>query len=338
LNGDYFASVRRFVSSEAIVREITDYKNISVFDDPTVFVAVLLASRMGPAYPYAVRLRLATSLEEFSVSQFTVREGSEAAMKGQNALPERLRCNSHFEEIDVHFSVKDVGFNYWTTGRGKKRGENSIGDRVFYAGPRRNKKDTPFLKGRDISKWLIQDASNFLKHDYVTCLDPKIDTFRFSEAFLSIKPKVVYRQTSGSIIAAIDLDGRYLDKTVHLIVPKEGWSRSPISEKVLLGLLNSRLFDYLYRYVSQESEGRAFAQVKTTYIKKLMVPCRGSKHTEGIQRIVDEILLASEEKRRSLEDSLDDAVYALYDLSPAEIALVTGSEAPEGELVGCSTV
>jgi hypothetical protein len=95
--------------------------------------------------------------------------------------------------------VKDVGFNYWTTGRGKKRGENSIGDRVFYSGARRDGRDVPFLKGRDIAKWSIQVPSNFLKHDYVTCLDPKIDTFRFSEEFLKIKPKVVYRQTSGSI-------------------------------------------------------------------------------------------------------------------------------------------
>jgi hypothetical protein len=170
-------------------------------------------------------------------------------------------------------------------------------------------------------------------------LDPEIDTFRFSEAFLSIRPKVVYRQTSGSIIAAIDLDGRYLDKTVHMIVPKEGWAQCVISEKVLLGILNSRLFDYLYRYVSQESEGRAFAQVKTTYIKKLMVPCHGSKRTEEIQRLVDEILLASsEDKRRSLEGWLDNAVYALYDLSPAEIALVTGAKESEAELVGSSAV
>jgi len=32
-----------FVSSEAAIEEITDYKNVPVFDDPTVFVAVLLA-------------------------------------------------------------------------------------------------------------------------------------------------------------------------------------------------------------------------------------------------------------------------------------------------------
>jgi type I restriction-modification system DNA methylase subunit len=325
LNGDYFTSLRLFISSEAVIREITDYKNVPVFDDPTVFVAVLLASRLRPAYPYELRLRLAASLEQFAVSEFTVKEGSDAAMKGQNSLLDRLRSDARFEEIDDSFFVKDVGFNYWTTGRGKKRGGNSIGDRVLYSGTRQDVRDTPFLKGRDISKWVIQDASNFLKHDYVTFLDPKIDTFRFSQEFLKVRPKVIYRQTSGSIIAAIDLDGRYLDKTVHMIVPKGGWARSVLSEKVLLGLLNSRLFDYLYRYISQESEGRAFAQVKTTYIKKLPVPLSESKHTKEIERLVDKILQASSElKRQSCVDNLNNEVYALYALNSEEIALVTG--------------
>jgi len=67
---------------------------------------------------------------------------------------------------------------------------------------------------------LFRFRPTFLKHDYVTCLDPKIDTFRFSEEFLKIKPKVVTGKPAVSIIAAIDEEGRYLDKTVHMIVPK----------------------------------------------------------------------------------------------------------------------
>jgi hypothetical protein len=297
-----------------------------------VFVAVLLASRQCPLYPYQVRLRLAESLEKFSVFEFTLREGSDAAMKQQNPLHERLRNDARFAELDEHFFVKDVGFNYWTTGRGKKRGGNSIGDRVFYTGARQNTKDVPFLKGRDIAKWTIQVPSNFLKHDYATCLDPKIDTFRFSEGFLKIQPKVVYRQTSGSIIAAIDEEGRYLDKTVHMIVPRDGWTSSVLSEKTLLGLLNSRLFDYLYGYISQESEGRAFAQVKTTYIKKLPVPRIESKHTREIERLVGNILqVVSGKKKESLEDDLNREVYALFGLTSDEIALVEGSQAGESE-------
>jgi type I restriction-modification system DNA methylase subunit len=327
LNGDYFKALRSFLSSEAVIEEITDYKNVHVFDDPTVFVAVLLASRLRPAYPYTVRVRGATTLEDFSLSRFTVREASDAPLKVEDALLERLRHDARFTAIDDLFFVKDVGFNYWTTGRGKKRGQNSIGDRVFYSGVRRHSKDTAFLKGRDIVRWDIRTPTNFLKHDYATKLDATKDTFRFSLDYLSIRPKVIYRQTSGSIIAAIDNDGRYLDKTVHLIVPKEGWGRSAISETVLVGVLNSRLFDYLYRYVSSETGARAFAQVKTTYIKKLMVPRNESKGTRRIQELVDKIVRTRPDRRRALEDELDVAVYALYEVTPEEIAQIeTSSE------------
>ena len=67
--------------------------------------------------------------------------------------------------------VKDVGFNYWTEGKGKKRDGNSIGDRVFYSGKRQHPNDIPFLKGRDIVKWTYTTPKNFLKHDYKKYLD-----------------------------------------------------------------------------------------------------------------------------------------------------------------------
>jgi Eco57I restriction-modification methylase/restriction endonuclease TaqI-like protein len=331
LNGDYFKSLRLFLSATAMIEEITDYKNVQVFDDPTVFVAVILASRAKPVFPYTVPLRLAKTLENLCPSHFSVTEASDAPMKPGDALLERLRNDKRFAEVDELFFVKDVGFNYWTTGRGKKRGENSIGDRVFYSGIRRHSKDIPFLKGRDIGRWSISEPTNFLKHDYLGELDPEKDTFRFSPEYLKTRPKVIYRQTSGSIIAAIDHDGRYLDKTVHLIVPKEGWERSAISEKVLTGLLNSRLFNYLYRYLSQETGERAFAQVKTTYIKKLMVPRNGSASTRKIQELVDKIFLTpASDRRQALEHELDEKIYALYDLSREELAVVAGG--PVGSL------
>jgi hypothetical protein len=117
-----------------------------------------------------------------------------------------------------------------------------------------------------------------------------------------------------------------------MIVPRDGWTSSVLSEKTLLGLLNSRLFDYLYGYISQESEGRAFAQVKTTYIKKLPVPRIESKNTREIERLVGNILqVVSGKKKESLEDDLNREVYALFGLTSDEIALVEGSQAGESE-------
>lgn len=220
--------------------------------------------------------------------------------------------------------VKDVGFNYWTKGRGKKRGKNSIGDRVFYSGKKGHKHDIPFLKGRDIRKWQFQEPSNFLRHNFESLLNDA-DTLRYSPEFLSQKPKILYRQTANTIIATIDPSGHYLDKTVHLIVPRQNWNMC--SAKLLLALLNSKLFAYFYSYISQETEGRAFAQVKTTYIKKLPIPLSTSRNEIG--SLVTRILAAKQGDAdadvSALERQIDQSVYALYGLRPEEIQIVEGA-------------
>jgi adenine-specific DNA-methyltransferase len=225
--------------------------------------------------------------------------------------------------LDAHFFVKDVGFNYWTEGRGKTRGKNSIGDRVFYSGRKGDKHDIPFLKGRDIRKWQLQEPSNFLRHNFKSLLNAA-DTFRYSPEFLSQKPKIVYRQTANTIIAAIDPSGHYLDKTVHLIVPKQNWN--VCSAELLLALLNSKLFAYFYFYLSQETEGRAFAQVKTTYIKKLPTPLSPSSNEIGslVTRILAMKHRDAEADVSALERQIDQLVYRLYGLTPEEVQIVEG--------------
>jgi len=208
-----------------------------------------------------------------------------------------------------------------------------IGDRVFYSGSQKNKKDIPFLKGKDISNYGINAPNNFLKYNYDKFLDDRVDILRFTSEFMETKPKIVYRQTASRIIAALDSDGYFLDKTVHLIVQKPKGQRLDL--KYILAMLNSKLFRYLYTYISQEREGRTFAQVKTTYVKQLPV-----KNVEAEQKpfihIVDKILgitenskyLSSREgqdKVDEYESQLDEMVYKLYDLTKGEIKIVEGA-------------
>jgi len=326
LNGDYFKKLRQLLTASTILREIWDYKEVSVFDDPTVFVCVLACTRSSTiSFPYDVKLNRATSItSNFEKTTFIVNESTDAPFKPIDSLLEKIKQCSAFAQLDDSFFVKDVGFNYWTKGRGKKRGGNSIGDRVFYSGVQSHYKDIPFLKGRDIQKWHILTPSNFLKHDYEKLLDKRVDTLRFTADFLEQKPKIIYRQTANTIIAAIDFSGSYLDKTVHLIVPRLSWKHCPSS--FLLGLLNSRLFAYLYSYLSQETEGRAFAQVKTTYIKKLPIPSNTPTHP--IISLVDQIVAAKvvdpDYDISDLELEIDRLVYELYGLTEEEIAIVEG--------------
>ena len=112
----------------------------------------------------------------------------------------------------------------------------------------------------------MSSAINFLRHDYEDYLDPEIDTFRFSREILEISPKICYRQTANRIIASIDYEKQLCDKTVHVIVNKKGFK---YDLRIVTALLNSELFLFFYKQISQETDGRTFSQVKTTYIKKL---------------------------------------------------------------------
>ncbi len=111
--------------------------------------------------------------------------------------------------------------------------------------------------------FLIQNE-NFLKFNYKDFLNEN-DTFRFSEILLKTNPKLIYRQTSSSLIATVDFDSNYCDKTVHIIVNKDNIT---INYSYLMTIFNSKLLNYFYR-LSTEELGRAFAQVKTVNVKKL---------------------------------------------------------------------
>ena len=125
----------------------------------------------------------------------------------------------HKQKLDDLAWVKDVGLNYWTQGRGKKRG-GSIADRILYVGKRENPNDKPYIKGRDIDRFSLEFSNRWLRHNYEDLLDSEADTFRFSPEFLGCE-KIVYRQTADQLIATIDATGKLVDKTLHVIVIKD---------------------------------------------------------------------------------------------------------------------
>ena len=327
LNGDYFKKLRNFLTKNTKIKEIRDYKEVKVFDDPTVFVCVFVGCKQESiSYPYKIKLNTAKeTINEFEANAININEASESELKPNNTLLDKLSNQSRYTFLDELFFVKDVGFNYWTKGGCKKRGGNSIGKRVFYKGERQNLKDVPFLKGRNVEKWLINSPNNYLRHNYQDFLNKAVDTLRFSSNYLENEHKVVYRQTANKIIASIDTNSLYLDKTVHLIVPKENWNVFP--SHLLLGILNSKLLLYIYTYISQETEKRAFSQVKTTYIKKIPVPKNWDVFTgKKIIHLVKEIIQLKEKDNTqdltNLEKAIDTLVYSLYDLTSEEIAII----------------
>lgn len=317
LNGDYFKALRKHMKECTKFLGITDYKEIPVFCDPTVFVAISIMQKNADFTPYQFLIKIAESKNCFKEHSITIDCIDEAPIKILDPILQRIK-SKYKKTIEDYFLVKDVGFNYWSAGKGKKRDGDSIGDRVLYSGEIQNPMDQGYIKGRDFTRYSQPSPHNYLRYDYKKLLNAN-DTFRYSPEILSITPKIIYRQTANTIIASMDFNALLVDKTVHVIVPKLG----NCDIYLLLGLLNSKLYQYLYSNISQETKGRVFSQVKTVYIKQLPV-IEKSNSSQDITILVKEALniTKSGQDISSIEDSIDKLVYEMFELSKEEIAVV----------------
>jgi len=316
LNGDYFKLLRKYLKEKTIIQEIIDFKNSKIFQDPTVYVSITMLQKANLIkVPYKLLIKISnvdfTQTEQIFIDILAL---DEKPIKPFNKIISKIissKLRNNIAYLDDNYYVKDVGFNYWSIGKGKKRDGNSIGDRILYSGEKKNKNDQPFLKGKDIIKYSANEPTNYLRHNYNKYLQSGVDIFRYSGEFLEISPKIIYRQTANRIIATMDYGKNLCDKTVHIIVPKT--KSEPLM--FLLALLNSKLFNYFYKDISQELEGRTFAQVKTTYIKQLPL-IESDEPIKNIFGIVVSYLIAIKRNYDVLkyffECLIDSMVYELY--------------------------
>ncbi|NBT59902.1 hypothetical protein EBT16_14090, partial [bacterium] len=103
--------------------------------------------------------------------------------------------------------------------------------------------------------------------------DPKTRLKVNEEAYKS-SPKILVRQTADEIIATIDEDRYYNQKSLLSIHPKNGFN-----PYYLLGILNSEEMTRQYRALVQE-EGQIFSQVKKNKLEQLRIPIGVDKQSE----------------------------------------------------------
>ncbi|UCH92542.1 MAG: N-6 DNA methylase [Candidatus Aminicenantes bacterium] len=238
-------------------------------------------------------------------------------------------------------------------------GIGSGGDRVFRLDEAESiekglEKDILFdvYSGGNISKWHIKkkkekiiyttrdlninDYPNILKHllPHKEKLSQKRETKKGTLPWWCLHwprnkklfngEKIVLRQTSDTIIAALDLDSFFVMDSVMVIKLNND---NGLNLKYVLALLNSKLFAFLYENIAKE-KGRAFAQVKPQNIKQLPVKIINGISQKPIISLVDKILAAKKAAPdadiSALEEKIDRLVYELYDLTEEEIKIVEG--------------
>jgi type I restriction-modification system DNA methylase subunit len=160
------------------------------------------------------------------------------------------------------------------------------------------------------------------------------------EQIFTKKRKVLGVITEDEIVVALDEHQTFATDGLYLFGVRDG-----VDARYLMGVLNSRLFVFVYRLLAIES-GRVLAQVKPTVIGALPIrdidPDNGEereKHDRMVRLVEDRMVLQNRFSRATAphektalqrqiivnDTQINDLVYGLYDLSAEEVQTIEGS-------------
>jgi adenine-specific DNA-methyltransferase len=101
----------------------------------------------------------------------------------------------------------------------------------------------------------------------------------------------------------------------------------------LLGVLNSRVTQYVFATLNPQMVGKVFAEIKVVYVERLPIPVATQSEQKPVERLVERILATKQRQAEAnvtaLEQEVDELVYALYGLTAAERAIVEAETATD---------
>ncbi|MBI4745946.1 MAG: N-6 DNA methylase [Deltaproteobacteria bacterium] len=229
--------------------------------------------------------------------------------------------------FDEALEIKDAGIQYHRSGIGlKNKGGNDLYERLFNDDPHKLRNKKAVWYGKLINKYYISPQTDeFFNLDYEDCLKDN-ESVSFTKSAFAASPKIIWRQTAPSLQATIDEQCRWFRNTIQCAYIKSEYL-SQLDIKYVLGIVNSTYLAYLYNKLVKES-GRVFPQVKITHVKKLPLIIAPKNNQKQITDLVSKVLNAKNTNPQAdtsaLEKQIDEMVYALYGLTPEEIAVVKG--------------
>ncbi|MDI9365444.1 MAG: N-6 DNA methylase [Flavobacterium sp.] len=250
------------------------------------------------------------------------------ANKEDKKLFEKIKSNSLFIG-DECFS--NVGVKPFQVGKGNPKQTREIVDEKPYvkenvAKPK-GKNWLPLMRGS-----LMNRYTNFWNNNSWIKYGEWLAEPRDASVF-EAKEKIIVRQTSDKIIATIIGESIICRNNIHVIISHK------TSHQFLLGVLNSKLTNFYYYQINPE-RGEALAEVKKSHIEQLPIPIitKQNKHFHNqIENYVNQLLQLNidlqtttlETKKEHLNNKIDycenkinELVYQLYNLTPAEIKIV----------------
>lgn len=233
-----------------------------------------------------------------------------------------LKSNEvYFEQFA---NIKDAGIQYHSFGIGmKNRGGNDLHDRLFSKNKNEFKNSVACYYGKLINRYFINDFTDkYFNMDYKSVLKSN-EQVSFTKEYQGKRNKIVWRQTSDNIKAAIDKKGIWFGNTIQCCQIKKEYSNYKL--EYLLAILNSKYLNYIYNNTIKESN-RVFPQIKISNLTKLPIRTIDFNNKLDID-IYNKIISIVEELSKfefnsiaykSYISILDDLIFDLYSVNKIE--------------------
>jgi hypothetical protein len=315
------------------IREIIDYGD-GVFKQATVesSTLVLVKSKKPKSSCKAVRFGKGVKVIDHIVNKQIWMDDDYCRInvdmdRTAKQLLEKLHNKSNVfqKNCSIIWGIKPYQVGYGIPAQTKEMVEN----RIYHATTQKSKQWKPLLVGSNIKRYKIYfTGDQFIKYG-------KWLMYPSNESLI-LSPKLLMRQTSSVIRACYDENQYYCQNSVFIIHSSE------INLKYLLGLLNSKLINFIYKLGNPQT-GKVFAEIKPSVIKKLPIRTIDFDNTDDkakhdkMVKLVESMLdlhnklsaaKVPDEKIRiqrqinTTDKKIDNLVYQLYNLTEEEIAIV----------------
>lgn len=332
LNLSFTDALRRYLLSNSSIREIVVLP-AKVFDFTTVDTTLLFTKRLH-------------KVKGFHEADIKVNLCDKKAnlIDLYNPVRHSLCSARRWNEIgifSVHASQKDLvilhkvevrhkpfsnyaemfyGIKAYQVGKGNPPQTEHIRNTKPYTATKRKDEDfLPFFDGKHIGRYsLLWQNNNWLK--YGPWLAEPRNPVKFEGEKLLIR-KIIGK----TLIATYVPEASYCNTLLYVLKLKP---QVDLGYKYLLGILNSHFVGWYFRKRFQISADDTFPQIMIGDILQIPLPVTDSNTQKTLIPLVGKILTAKKKDSKAdtsaLEKQIDEIVYALYGLTPEEIAIVEG--------------
>lgn len=177
---------------------------------------------------------------------------------------ERDLCNKIYsisQPLSKYINVT-TGIKPYQAGKGTpKQTKETVKEKPFTGFQKLDDTWKPLVRGESINKYIDLWDGEYIKYGEWLAEPRKSEMF-FNE-------KIFIRQTSDTLIANYDNTGKVGKNTIHCIYHKP--EQPNINLKYILGLINSKLLNWIFQHENFHIVGKPLAETKVIYVNRLPI-------------------------------------------------------------------